>query len=76
MKIITWEYKQFATPATSTSDIVLNYLNQQGEVGWELVHIRERNVRINNVEQKKLFFIMKRPKGQIDVRELQNLPIQ
>lgn len=61
-------------PGQASPDVVLNFLNKHGGIGWELIHIRERNIRVNNLEQKRLYFIMKRPKGQIDIRDLTTLP--
>ena len=65
MKIILWEYKTLELVNGVSTTAVMNMLNEQGSIGWELVSVRDRQWKQADGSQKsRTIFILKRPCGQ------------
>mgnify|MGYP001595772279 CR=1 FL=1 len=70
MKVVLWEYIIWRSPAGMLQKGILDKLNELGGNGWEVVGIKEGSIRKGDMLQKFNIFILKRPSGQTDFREL------
>lgn len=67
MKILTWQYNFLSVTNGTTSKEVKAKLEELGNLGWELVAIREQDIRSDSLMHKRITFIFKRPYGQITI---------
>lgn len=67
MKIIKWEYATSQLDSGSSTTLIMQFLDQEGSAGWELVHLEMPRHLGGTLGGKTPYrFVFKRPCGYVE----------